>query len=294
MEDGGRRTEDGGRRTEDRGRRTEDGGRRTGDGGRGTEDGGRRTEDGGRRTGDGGRGTEDGELRTDMGEPIQSFKELRVYQLACDPHALAWTSCRLCSEGRGDEREIREVGPEVASVGGGQAVGLHGGVGGNQEIGDEMLAWSAFAPIAEEGLACEVGGLWRDGVEVDLDRLELLQGGFGGGKTGGTLGKNDGINEKRAFGGGLGERMAPPFPAGLASLQENHHRRIKRGSHGSFGLEGSSTGPRSSSRTVSAPTIGQGSCHCSPKCSHASGEIVFVAFRKGAFSSNSKTSPGFR
>ena len=176
-----------------------------------TDDGGRRTEDGGRRTGDGGRGTEDGELRTDMGEPIQSFKELRVYQLACDPHALAWTSCRLCSEGRGDEREIREVGPEVTSVG-----------------------------------------------------------------------------------GGLGERMAPPFPAGLASLQENHHRRIKRGSHGSFGLEGSSTGPRSSSRTVSAPTIGQGSCHCSPKCSHASGEIVFVAFRKGAFSSNSKTSPGFR
>ena len=162
--------EDGRRGTEDGGRRTEDGRQRTEDGGRGTEDGGRRTEDGGRRTGDGGRGTEDGELRTDMGEPIQSFKELRVYQLACDPHALAWTSCRLCSEGRGDEREIREVGPEVASVGGGQAVGLHGGVGGNQEIGDEMLAWSAFAPIAEEGLACEVGGLWRDGVEVDLDR----------------------------------------------------------------------------------------------------------------------------
>jgi len=51
------------------------------------------------------------------------------------------------SGGRGDEHEIREIGPEVASVGGGQSVGLQGGVGGNQEIGDEMLAWPAFAPM---------------------------------------------------------------------------------------------------------------------------------------------------
>ena len=30
-----------------------------------------------------------------MGEPVQSFRELHVYQLASEIHALAWTSCRL-------------------------------------------------------------------------------------------------------------------------------------------------------------------------------------------------------
>ena len=36
-----------------------------------------------------------GRRAEDVGEPVQSFRELHVYQLASEIHALAWTSCRL-------------------------------------------------------------------------------------------------------------------------------------------------------------------------------------------------------
>ncbi len=77
-----------------------------------------------------------------------------------------------------EEVQRGEVGAEVAAIYRGEAVGLHTGVGGDQEIGNEVLAGSAFSPIAEKNLAGEVGGRGFDRFIKNVEAIQVEAGGF--------------------------------------------------------------------------------------------------------------------
>lgn len=53
------------------------------------------------------------------------------------------------------KHQFWEVPAQVPTVSGGEAVGLGLGVGGDQEVGDQMLAWAAVFAIPPEGLTGE-------------------------------------------------------------------------------------------------------------------------------------------
>jgi len=74
-----------------------------------------------------------------------------------------------------EEGEFREPLAQVAAVDGGEAVGLDSGVGGDEEIGDEMLAWTAGLAVALEGETGKVGGGGRDGIVGDGEPVEELR-----------------------------------------------------------------------------------------------------------------------
>ena len=96
---------------------------------------------------------------------------------------------------RGSEQgQSGEVGAEVAAVKGGETVGLHTGVGGDEEVGDELLAWPTLAPIAQGYLAGEVSGGGCDGIVSDTEGVEPSECLVNAGKPDGTLRKNDGTN----------------------------------------------------------------------------------------------------
>ncbi len=76
---------------------------------------------------------------------------------------------RLCQ--RSEDCQCGEVRAEVAAVEGGEAVCLDAGVGGDEEIRDEVQAWSAVAPVAQEDLASEVSGRWGDGIINDVEAI---------------------------------------------------------------------------------------------------------------------------
>jgi hypothetical protein len=65
-------------------------------------------------------------------------------------------------------------------------------VGGDDEVGDELLAWPTLAPIAQEHLAGEVSGGGGDGIISDTKTVKLGECLIYAGKPDGTLRKNDG------------------------------------------------------------------------------------------------------
>ena len=83
--------------------------------------------------------------------------------------------------------------PKVMDIGG-ETVGLHTGVGGDEEVGYELLAWPTLAPIAQEYLAGEVSGGGFDGIVSDTEGVEPSECLVNAGKPDGTLRKNDGTN----------------------------------------------------------------------------------------------------
>lgn len=70
-----------------------------------------------------------------------------------------------------------------AAVHGGKAVGLRAGVGGDEEVRDEVSARSAFAQVAQEHLAGQVSALRRESIVNKTEGDELGQGLLGVGKT---------------------------------------------------------------------------------------------------------------
>lgn len=91
-----------------------------------------------------------------------------------------------------EDGQSGEVGSEVAAINGRETVGLHTGMGGDEEIRDEVLAWPALAPIAQEHLAGEVSGGGCHGIVGDTEGVELGECLVHAGKPDGTLGKNNG------------------------------------------------------------------------------------------------------
>jgi len=163
--------------------------------------------------------------------------------------------------GRGSEQgQSGEVGAEVAAVEGGETVGLHTGVGGDEEVGDELLAWPTLAPIAQEYLAGEVSGGGGDGIVSDTEGVEPGACLVNAGKSDGTLRKNDGTKRKAALFGGTIEGGTSPLPASLTPEDAEEHGGIDGCSHGAA-LVGISTGPRRSSITSIVVRSGQGSFH---------------------------------
>ena len=52
-----------------------------------------------------------------------------------------------------EQGQSGEIGAKIAAINRGEAIGLGAGVGGDEEVRDEMLARSAFAPVAQKHLA---------------------------------------------------------------------------------------------------------------------------------------------
>jgi len=125
-----------------------------------------------------------------------------------------------------------EVGAEVAAVDRREAVGLDAGMGGDEEVRDEIESWAPMASIAQEDLAGEVGGCRGDGVVEDVEQIKVglrrLHLGIGDGK----LRKGDGRDDQLAFAGSSLEAVPPGLPAGLLSGEKEKNGTIKGGAHG--------------------------------------------------------------
>jgi hypothetical protein len=69
---------------------------------------------------------------------------------------------------------------------------LDTGVGGDEEIRDEIEAWPAMAPVAQEDLAGEVSGRRGDGIVEDVEEIQVCLSRFHIGIGDGKLCKGDG------------------------------------------------------------------------------------------------------
>ena len=130
---------------------------------------------------------------------------------------------------------------QVAAIDGDEAVGLDLGVGGDEEIGNEVLARTAGLPIALEGLSCQVGGLRSDGLVGDGEAGEEFHQTVSVGGGWRKLGKGNRADDERTFRCGLQESLKPQLMAGLAFDDGPQDGGIERGDHDCPGL--SSTGP---------------------------------------------------
>lgn len=48
---------------------------------------------------------------------------------------------------RGQSGQIGEIGAEIAAIDGGETIGLHTGVSGDEKVRDEVLSWPTFPPV---------------------------------------------------------------------------------------------------------------------------------------------------
>ena len=77
----------------------------------------------------------------------------------------------LCQ--RSEDGQCGEVRADIATVEGGEAVGLNTGVGGDEEIRECVCARTALAPITKENLAGEVSGGGADGIVGDAEGVKI-------------------------------------------------------------------------------------------------------------------------
>lgn len=160
-------------------------------------------------------------------------------------------------ENLSEEGKVWEITPEVATVDGGETVGLDAGVGGDKEIGEKIEVRSTFATVAKENLAGEVGGGGFDRVVVDVEPFQIGASGFESRIGHGELGEGRGREDQCPFASGGLEQVSPWFPAGLFAAEQDEDGAIEGGAHENDEAEsspylsvgGSSTGPRNSFMT---------------------------------------------
>ena len=127
------------------------------------------------------------------------------------------------------QHQAGKVGAEVATVEGGEAVCLNAGVGGDEKVRDEVQAWSAVAPVAQEDLAGEVSGRRGDGIVEDVQQIQVCQSRFHMGIGDGKLRKGDGRDDQFALACRSLEAIAPCLPAGLFPGEEEENVTIEGG-----------------------------------------------------------------
>ena len=120
---------------------------------------------------------------------------------------------------------------QVAAIDGGEAVGLGLGVGGDEEIGNKVLAGATGLPVALEGLSRQVGSFRCDGLVGDGEAGEEFHQTVSIGSGWRQLGKGNRADDKRTFCGGLQECLKPQLMAGLAFDDGPQDGRIERGDH---------------------------------------------------------------
>jgi hypothetical protein len=76
---------------------------------------------------------------------------------------------------------------------------------GDQEIREQLLAWSTLASIAQKHLASEISGGGCDGVVGDAEEVESRERLGRAGEPDGTLRKNNGAQNQAALFGGTTE-----------------------------------------------------------------------------------------
>ena len=120
----------------------------------------------------------------------------------------------------------------IATVEGGEAVGLNAGVGGDENIRDEVQAWPAVTPVAQENLTSEVSGRRGDGIVVDVEEIQVRLNRFHLRISDGKLRKGDGRDAQLAFAGRKLEAIPPYLPARLFSGEKEENGTVEGGAHG--------------------------------------------------------------
>ena len=78
---------------------------------------------------------------------------------------------------------------------------MDAGVGGDEEIRDEVEARPAVAPIAQKNLTGEVSGRRGDGIVKDVKKVQVCLSHFHRGIGDGELRKGDGRDDQLALAG---------------------------------------------------------------------------------------------
>ena len=112
-------------------------------------------------------------------------------------------------------RQPGEIAAKVAAIGPGESVGLKRGMGGDNEVGDQVLARPALSAVGAKVASCEHRRIQGRGAVDDREAVQKRLQFSSIENRGEKLGCHDIANHEFAFGARPDQSLGPSTPLGL-------------------------------------------------------------------------------